>query len=98
MTPPCRPVNASGPLTYPSGGLRRTTGRGQDDVRWSPRLAEQLEYLSSSVGGSDYAPTASQREVAALRHQRTTAAKAEYDQVTAREVSAMNERLKGAGY
>jgi hypothetical protein len=77
---------------------RRTTGRGQDDVRWSPRLAEQLEYLSSSVGGSDYAPTASQREVAALLHQRTTAAKAEYDQVTAREVSAMNERLKGAGY
>ena len=77
---------------------RRTTGRGQDDVRWSPRLAEQLEYLAGSVGGSDYAPTASQREVAALLHQRVTAAKAEYDQVTARDVTAMSERLRSAGF
>ena len=77
---------------------RRTTGRGQDDVRWSPRLAEQLEYLAFSVGGSDYAPTASQKEVAALLHQRATAVKAEYDQVATKDVSAMNERIKSAGY
>jgi photosystem II stability/assembly factor-like uncharacterized protein len=77
---------------------RRTTGRGQDDVRWSPRLAEQLEYLASSVGGSDYAPTASQKEVAALLHQRALAAKAEYDQLTAKDVSVLNDRLKSAGF
>ena len=77
---------------------RRTTGRGQDDVRWSPRLAEQLEYLAGSVGGSDYAPTSSQREVAALLHQRAVAAKAAYDQITARDVSVMNDKLKSAGY
>ena len=76
---------------------RRTTGRGQDDVRWSPRLAEQLEYLGYSVGGSDFAPTASQKEVAALLHQRVTGAKAEYDQVTAKEIAAMNEKLRAAG-
>jgi hypothetical protein len=76
---------------------RRTTGRGQDDVRWSPRLAEQLEYLAYSVGGSDFAPTASQKEVAALLHQRVTAARAEYEQVTVREIAAMNEKLRAAG-
>ncbi len=76
---------------------RRITGRGQDDVRWSPRLAEQLEYLAASVGGSDYPPTAAEREVAQQLHERATALKGEYDAVTARELTAMNERLRQAG-
>ena len=76
---------------------RRTTGRGQDDVRWSPRLAEQLEYLAGSVSGSDYAPTASQREVAQLLHQRAAAARTEFNEVTARELAAINEQLRRAG-
>jgi predicted HicB family RNase H-like nuclease len=76
---------------------RRTTGRGQDDVRWSPRLAEQLEYLAGSVGGSDYAPTASQREVARLLHERAAAARSEFNDVTARELAAINEQLRRAG-
>jgi photosystem II stability/assembly factor-like uncharacterized protein len=76
---------------------RRTTGRGQDDVRWSPRLAEQLEYLAGSVSGSDYAPTASQREVAQLLHERATAARLEFNDVTARELAAINEQLRRAG-
>jgi hypothetical protein len=76
---------------------RRITGRGQDDVRWSPRLAEQLEYLAGSVAGSDYAPTASQREVAQLLHERAAAVRAEFNDVTARELAAMNEQLRRAG-
>jgi hypothetical protein len=76
---------------------RRTTGRGQDDVRWSPRLAEQLEYLAGSVGGSDYAPTTSQREVAQLLHARATAARAEFNQITAKELATFNEEVKRAG-
>lgn len=76
---------------------RRTTGRGQDDVRWSPRLAEQLEYLAGSVSGSDYAPTASQREVAQLLHQRSVAARTEFNDVTSRELAAINEQLRRAG-
>jgi hypothetical protein len=76
---------------------RRTTGRGQDDVRWSPRLAEQLEYLAGSVSGSDYAPTTSQREVAQLLHERATAARSEFNDVTARELAAINEQLRRAG-
>jgi hypothetical protein len=76
---------------------RRTTGRGQDDVRWSPRLAEQLEYLAGSVGGSDYAPTTSQREVAQLLHQRAVVARSEFNDVTARELAAINEQLRRSG-
>jgi hypothetical protein len=76
---------------------RRTTGRGQDDVRWSPRLAEQLEYLAGSVSGSDYAPTASQREVAQLLHQRATGVRAEFNALTSSELAAMNEQLRRAG-
>jgi photosystem II stability/assembly factor-like uncharacterized protein len=75
---------------------RRTTGRGQDDVRWSPRLAEQLEYLAGSVGGSDYAPTASQREVAQALHERATRLRGEFNDVTTRELAAFNEQLKRA--
>jgi photosystem II stability/assembly factor-like uncharacterized protein len=76
---------------------RRITGRGQDDVRWSPRLAEQLEYLAGSVSGSDYAPTASQREVAQLLHERTAAVRTEFNDITARELAAINEQLRRAG-
>jgi hypothetical protein len=76
---------------------RRITGRGQDDVRWSPVLAEQLEYLAGSVGGSDYAPTGSQRDVAKLLHDRAVAVRAEYIEVTRRELPPFNEMLKRAG-
>ncbi len=76
---------------------RRITGHGQDDVRWSPALAEQLEYLAGSVQGSDYAPTAAQRDVAALLHQRATTLKSEYDAVTSRELTAFNEQLRKTG-
>ncbi len=76
---------------------RRTTGRGQDDVRWSPRLAEQLEYLAGSVSGSDYAPTASQRDVAQLLHQRATALRTEFNALTSSELATMNEQLRRAG-
>jgi hypothetical protein len=57
-----------------------------------------LEYLGSSVGGSDYAPTASQQAVAALLHQRATALKAEFDQLSAKDVSVLNGRLKRVGF
>jgi len=76
---------------------RRITGRGQDAVRWSPRLAEQLEYLAGSVSGSDYGPTASQREVAQLLHERAAAVRTEFNDITARELAAINEQLRRAG-
>jgi len=71
------------------------TGRGQDGVRWPAQLAEQLFYLAGSVGGSDYAPTASQKEVAQVLHARLVKVKAEVEALLKNDVPAFNERLRG---
>ena len=36
------------------------TGRGQDTVRWAPKLAEKLAYLANEVESSDFQPTTQQ--------------------------------------
>jgi hypothetical protein len=44
----------------------KVTGRGQDVLRWPEHLVEQLMYLARTTTSSDFAPTASQRDVAQL--------------------------------
>jgi hypothetical protein len=73
----------------------RTTGRGQDALRWPVQIAEQLLYLAESVGGSDYAPTAPQKEVAQLLHQRMVKVTAQVEQLLKQDVPAFNEGLRG---
>jgi hypothetical protein len=72
----------------------RLTGRGQDDVRWPMRLAEQLVYLGEEVGGSDYGPTQSQREVAALLHAQLGAVAGDVAAVLDRDLAAFNTMLR----
>ena len=38
----------------------KVTGRGQDGVRWSPKLADKIAYLADEVEISDYQPTTQQ--------------------------------------
>ena len=38
----------------------KVTGRGQDGVRWSPKLIDKLGYLANEVESSDYQPTTQQ--------------------------------------
>jgi photosystem II stability/assembly factor-like uncharacterized protein len=73
----------------------RITGRGQDAVRWPAQIAEQLLYLAESVGGSDYAPTAQQKEVALLLHDRLAKVKVHVDQLLKVDVPKFNEGLRG---
>jgi hypothetical protein len=35
----------------------KATGRGQDNVRWTPKLIEKIGYLANEVESSDYKPT-----------------------------------------
>ena len=72
----------------------QTTGRGQDNVRWPVQVAEQLLYLAQSVGGSDYAPTASQQEVAQVLHARLVKIRAQVETLLKQDVPAFNERLR----
>jgi hypothetical protein len=58
-------------------------------------VAEQLLYLAESVGGSDYAPTASQQEVALVLHTRLVKIRAQVDALLKQDVPAFNERLRG---
>ncbi len=84
-------------LLVPERRLFQTliTGRGQDDVRWPMRLAEQLAYLAEEIGGSDFGPTSSQREVARLLHEQLGVVGAEVSQVLQRDLAAFNEMLRG---
>ncbi|HEV2445417.1 MAG TPA: sialidase, partial [Candidatus Sulfopaludibacter sp.] len=41
----------------------RATGRGQDDVRFTPKLISKIGYLASAVESSDYQPTTQQAAV-----------------------------------
>jgi hypothetical protein len=45
------------------------TGRGQDNVRYSPMLAQKLNYLANQVAQSDFPPTTQQQAVAQELHQ-----------------------------
>ena len=64
------------------------TGRGQDGVRNPVKLGEQLLYLANTVGGSDYAPTESQRAVAKELHERLMAVQAKVEALLAVEGKA----------
>jgi len=45
------------------------TGRGQDNVRYTPMLVQKLNYLASQVAQSDFPPTTQQQAVAQELHQ-----------------------------
>jgi len=73
----------------------KVTGRGQDVLRWPMRLAEQLTYLAQSVSGSDFAPTASQREVGQLLGGQVREARGRLERVVAGEVAEFRRFLRG---
>jgi len=73
----------------------RVTGRGQDQLRWPMRVTEQLAYLGEEIGTSDYGPTQSQRDVAALLRGQLGAAAAEVGQLLQRDLTAFNDMLRG---
>lgn len=72
----------------------KTSGRGQDDVRWESMLVEKLSYLATGVGGSDFAPTTQQiavndalKKEVALYHDQT-------EQIMSKDVAAFNSMLR----
>lgn len=69
------------------------TGRGQDDVRYSPTLMQKLDYLASQVGQSDFPPTTQAQAVAQELHQQTQQYQQQFAQVMG-EVQRFNAMLR----
>jgi photosystem II stability/assembly factor-like uncharacterized protein len=72
------------------------TGRGQDDVRYPMKLMGRLGWLADGISGSDFAPTAQQREVAQLLHQQAMDARRSLDALLQGEITRFNDRLRSA--
>ncbi len=72
----------------------RSTGRGQDQLRWPYRITEQLGYLGGTLDGADQPPTKQQQEVAGLLHEQLVAVKGRIDALLKKELEAFNERLR----
>ena len=72
----------------------RSTGRGQDQLRWPYRITEQLGYLGGTLDGADQPPTRQQQEVAGLLHEQLVAVKGRIDALLKKELEAFNERLR----
>jgi photosystem II stability/assembly factor-like uncharacterized protein len=72
----------------------KATGRGQDGVRWTPKLAEKLSYLATEVESSDFQPTTQQVAV----HDELKEQAATYQQrlklLIEKEVAAFNAQLR----
>ena len=72
----------------------RSTGRGQDQLRWPMRISEQLIYLGGGVDGNDQAPTQSQRDVQTLLHTQLQAVKERVQQLMGKDLDQFNELLR----
>jgi photosystem II stability/assembly factor-like uncharacterized protein len=69
------------------------TGRGQDNVRYSPMLVQKLTYLAGQVAQSDFPPTTQQQAVAQELHRQAEQYRQEFAQVM-EDVQRFNVMLR----
>jgi photosystem II stability/assembly factor-like uncharacterized protein len=69
------------------------TGRGQDDVRYTPMLIQKLNYLANQVAQSDFPPTTQQQAVAQELHQQAQQYQQQFAQVM-EDVQRFNAMLR----
>jgi photosystem II stability/assembly factor-like uncharacterized protein len=73
----------------------KSTGRGQDDVRYPPMLLQKISYLAAEVSGSsDFAPTTQQSAVEAELKKQGDTSQQEMQQLLATDVAAFNAMLR----
>jgi hypothetical protein len=74
----------------------RSTGRGQDGVRWGAKLVQKLGYLANAVASSDFKPTNQHLAVQKDLEDRLKASQGQMSDVMSREVAAFNDMLRRA--
>ena len=72
----------------------RSTGRGQDGVRWGSKLVGKIQYLANGVASGDYKPTDQQRDVQKVLDERLKAHQAALEGLRARVTSGFNDQLR----
>ena len=72
----------------------RSTGRGQDGVRWGAKLLGKLNYLANGLASADDRPTSQQLEVQKLHEERIAAAGRQVDAILGKELAALNQLLR----
>jgi len=72
----------------------KATGRGQDDVRWSPMVVQKIGYLAEHAGSSDFAPTTQQVAVGEELKKQGDQFQQEYQQILTKDVAAFNAMLR----
>ena len=72
----------------------RDTGRGQDDVRFAPKLAEKIGYLAAEVECSDFQPTTQQVAVHDELKEQAATYQQRFKLVLAHELADFNGLLR----
>ena len=75
----------------------RTTGTGQDGVRYPAKVLGKLRHLAGGVGTADFQPTDQHREVQVLLREILMDARADLDALLAGDVAAFNQLLRDRG-
>jgi hypothetical protein len=76
---------------------RKLTGRGQDTVRWPPKLISKINYLANGIGGGDFPPTNQHREVKAMFEGQLATHRRHLDEILSKDLDAFNKLLRDRG-
>ena len=74
----------------------RTTGRGQDGVRFGSRLVPKFSYLAGGLQSGDFKPTSQQAAVHKELQEKLKAAQGQMGDVMNRDLAAFNDTLRRA--
>ena len=72
----------------------RSTGRGQDGVRWGSKLLGKINYLANGLASADHRPTNQQLEVQKLHEERIAAAGGQADAILSKDLAGLNQLLR----
>jgi hypothetical protein len=73
----------------------RSTGRGQDGVRFGSKLVQKIGYLANGVQSADFKPTNQQQAVQKDLESKLKALQDQMGNALTQDVAAFNERMKG---
>jgi len=72
----------------------KLTGRGQDDVRWPPMLAQKIGFLANETGSSDFPPTTEEVALGKELKEQGDQFQQEYQQIVSKDVTPFNAMLR----